>query len=154
MKVSLESIKGLRDKTGAAIGDVRAALEAAGGDETKAKDILRQKGIEAAAKRKDRATTAGRVDAYVHHDGRVGAIVEINCETDFVARTEEFQKFCREVGMQVASMAPVSVEELLQQPFIKDSKQTIGQLLTALIAKTGENITIRRATRFGLGEES
>ena len=154
MKVSLESIKDLREKTGAAIGDVRSALEAAGGDEAKAKDILRQKGLEAAAKRKDRATSAGRVEAYVHHDGRVGALIEINCETDFVARTDEFQRFCREVGMQVASMAPESVEALLQQPFIKDSKQTIGQLLTALIAKTGENITIRRVNRFGLGEGS
>ena len=179
-KVSLESIKTLRDTTGASIGDVRSALEAAGGDEHKAKEILRQKGVESAQKRKDRATSAGRVEAYIHHDGRMGALVEINCETDFVARTSEFQQFCRDVGMQVASQQPAclakeqlpseriedgrkigrSVDEvareccLLEQPFIKDAKQTIGQLLTALIAKTGENIMISRFVRFGLGESS
>ena len=179
MKVPLEAIKTLREKTGASVGDVRSALEAAGGDEAKAREILKQKGLEAAAKRKDRATTLGRVESYVHHDGRVGAIVEVNCETDFVARVPEFQQFCRDVAMQVASMGPACVSKeqlsearvgdakavgqtvdqlareacLLEQPFIKDQGQTIGQYLTSLIAKTGENIAIRRFKRFSLGEE-
>jgi len=179
MKVSLEAIKTLRERTGAPLGNVRAALEQAGGDEKKAGEILKQKGFEAAKKRQERATTAGRADAYIHHDGRVGALVEINCETDFVARTPEFQQFCRDVAMQVASqhplclkaeaLAPQQIKEaetlsktreqfvkevcLLEQPFIKDQGQSIGQLLTAMIAKTGENIVIRRFARFALGEK-
>ena len=151
--VSLTSIKSLREKTGASVGDVRSALEAAGGDEGKAREILKQKGVKAAATRRDRATALGRVESYVHHDGRVGAIVEVNCETDFVARVPEFQQFCRDVAMQIASMEPAGPTELLEQPFIKDQGQTIGQYLTSLVAKTGENIAIRRFKRFALGEE-
>ena len=165
-KISLDAIKALRNKTGAAVGDVRKALEAAGGDEHKAQEWLKQKGLESAQKREGRATTAGRVDMYVHHDGRVGALVEIDCETDFVARTPDFQQFCRDVAMQVASQQPVCIkpeelpagsakeQALLEQPFIKDSKHTIGSLLTTLISKTGENVAIRRFVRFGVGEES
>jgi len=179
MNVSLESIKTLREKTGASVGAVRSALEAAAGDERKAQEILRQKGVEAAEKRKDRATTLGRVESYVHHDGRVAALVEVNCETDFVARLAEFQQFCRDVAMQIASMHPACVSKeqlspaqledakkigksadelakevcLLEQPFIKDQGQTIGHYLTGLVAKTGENIVVRRFKRFALGEE-
>jgi elongation factor Ts len=153
MKVPLDAIKALREKTGAPLGDVRSALEAAGGNESKARELLKQKGFEAALKRADRAAGMGRVESYIHHDGRVGVLVEINCETDFVARLPEFQQFCREVAMQIASQQPATVQALLEQPFIKDSSQTIAQLLTALIAKTGENVIIRRFTRFGLGED-
>ena len=178
MKVSVDAVKQLREKTGAPMGDVRQALEASGGDEAKAVKWLNQKGFEAAQKRQTRATGAGRIESYVHHDGRVAALVEINCETDFVARLPEFQQFCRDVAMQVASQHPVCVKTdelsakhldtakglgksaqefakdacLLEQSFIKDQAQTIGQLLTALIAKTGENVVVRRFTRFGLGE--
>jgi len=167
MNVSVEAVKKLREKTGAPMGDVRQALEASGGDEAKAVKWLNQKGFEAAQKRQARATGAGRIESYVHHDGRVAALVEINCETDFVARLPEFQQFCRDVAMQVASQHPVCVKAeelstaqesakeacLLEQPFIKDQAQTIGQLLASLVAKTGENVVVRRFTRFGLGEK-
>ncbi len=178
-KVSVEAIKTLREKTGAPLGDVRSALAAADGDEAKAVQLLKQKGFEAARKRQDRATGAGRIDSYVHHDGRVAALVEVNCETDFVARLPEFQQFCRDVAMQVASQRPLCVRKadlaprhleaakgmsksreefaeeacLLEQPFIKDQGQTIAEYLTSLIAKAGENIVVRRFTRFALGEE-
>lgn len=178
MKVPLEAVRVLREKTGASIGEVRSALEAAAGDEAKAKEILKQKGFEAALKRQGRTTAMGRVEAYIHHDGRVGCLVEVNCETDFVARLAEFQQFCRDVAMQVASQQPRYVKKddlaaqqleeakaagktleelarelcLLEQPFIKDQRQTIGQYLTSLIAKTGENIVVRRFTRFAIGE--
>ena len=179
MKVPLEAVKALREKTGAPLGDVRGALEAAGGDEAKAGELLKQKGFEAALKRQGRAAGMGRVESYIHHDGRVGVLVEVNCETDFVARVAEFQQFCRDVAMQIASQHPRCVRKddrsashlecatpagtstgelahehcLLDQPFIKDPHQTVGQYLTSLIAKTGENIIIRRFVRFALGEE-
>ena len=105
-KVSLEAIKALREKTSASMNDVRAALESAGGDERKALELLRQRGAQIAEKRQGRATGQGRVESYVHHDGRLGAIVEVNCETDFVARTTEFVQFCRNVAMHVAAMSP------------------------------------------------
>ena len=152
-KVSADAVKALREKTGAPMGDVRSALEAAGGDEAKARQILQQKGFEAALKRRGRATGMGRIEAYVHHDGRLAALVEVNCETDFDARLPEFQQFCRDMAMQVSSMEPAGVSQLLEQPFIRDQGQTIAQYLTSLAAKTGENVVIRRFTRFVLGEE-
>ena len=179
-KIALDAIKALRDKTGAPLGDVRAALEASGGNASKALEVLKQKGFEAAQKRKNRAAGMGRIESYVHHDGRVGVLVEINCETDFVARLPEFQQFCRDVAMQIASQQPVCISKeqlsaqqlseakrvgtspdqlapeacLLEQPFIKDASQTIGQYLTTLIGKTGENIVISRFVRFVLGDKS
>ena len=178
MKVSREAVKALREKTGAPVGDVKSALEAAGGDETKARAVLKQKGFEAAQKRRGRASAVGRVDSYVHHDGRIGVLIEVNCETDFVARLTEFKQFCRDVAMQVASQNPrvlrkedlsgqqldeakqlgKSPEEfvrevcLLEQPCIKDQGQTVGESLTSLVAKTGEDIVVRRFARFELGE--
>ena len=174
MKVSLDAIKRLREKTSAAIKDVRSALESAGGDEAKALELLRQRGAQIAEKRQGRATGQGRgqgrVDSYVHHDGRLGALVEVHCETDFVARTEEFIQFCRDVAMQVAAMSPryvqpenvpsdekMSAEELkavclLEQPFVKDQQITVGDLLKTLIAKTGESVVVRRFVRFAIGE--
>ncbi len=167
MKISVDAIKTLRDKTGAPVGSVRSALEEAKGDEAKAKEILTRKGFEAAQKRADRAASAGRIESYIHHDGRMGALVEIACETDFVGRTPEFQQFCRDVAMQVASQNPTYVKKeslsaqqadqakqlcLLEQPFIKNQGQTIGQYLTEMIAKTGENIIVKRFARFALGE--
>jgi len=152
-KVSIEAVKALREKTGAPLGDVRSALEEARGDEAKAAELLKQKGFEHALKRQGRTASLGRVEAYSHHDGRLGAIVEVNCETDFVARLPEFQQFCRDVAMQIASQNPVEPTDLLEQPFIKDQGQTITQYLTSLIAKTGEHIVVRRFRRFALGEE-
>ena len=169
-KISIEAIKTLRDKTGAPMGDVKRALEAAAGNESKAIELLKQQGFEAARKRQARATSAGRIESYVHHDGKMGALIEINCETDFVARTSDFSQFLKDVALHVAAMAPkyvtadevpagtaLSDEErktqvLLEQPFVKDPGTTIGDLLKTLIAKTGENVVIKRVTRFGLGE--
>lgn len=165
---SLEAIKALRDETGAPIGDVRSALEAAGGDLKKARVILQQKSAQSAEKRQGRATGQGRIESYIHHDGRMGALVEVNCETDFVARTDDFKQFCRDLAMHVAASGPryVKPEEapgdlspdelkgvcLIEQPFVKDPANTIGQLLKALIGKTGENVNIKRFVRFGLGD--
>ena len=168
-KVSLEAIKALRDETGAPIGDVRSALEEAGGNPEKARVILRARGAGLAAKREGRATGQGRIEAYVHHDGRIGALVEVNCETDFVARTDDFKRFCRDLAMHVAATSPrflkaedapadagLSGEELkavslLEQPFVKDQGTTVGDLLKALIAKTGENVVIKRFVNFTVG---
>lgn len=170
MSVSLDAIKALREKTSASLKDVREALEASGGDQTKALDRLRQRGAEIAEKRSGRSTGQGRVETYVHHDGRLGALVEVQCETDFVARTPDFAGFCRDVAMQIASMSPRYVRRedapedgqlnpedvkalcLLEQPFVKDPKSTIGDLLKLLIAKTGENIQVKRFVRFAIGE--
>jgi elongation factor Ts len=168
-KIGVGAIKALRDKTNASLNDVRQALEAAGGDEAKALDWLRQRGAAIAEKRQGRATGQGRVEAYVHHDGRLGALVEVGCETDFVARTPEFLQFCRDVAMQVAAMSPQYLASgdvpagerngldpkascLLEQPFVKDQAATVGDLLKGLIAKTGENVVIKRFVRFGIGE--
>ncbi len=172
MTARLDAIKALREKTSASLNDVRAALESAGGDEAKALALLRQRGAQIAEKRRGRATGQGRVEAYVHHDGRMGALVEVDCETDFVARTPEFVQFCRDLAMQVAAKSPQYLRSedvpagdkadaeglkelcLLGQPFIKDEHSSVHDLLQALIAKTGENIVIRRFVKFGVGEAS
>ncbi len=169
-KVSLEAIKALRQKTSASLNDVRAALESAHGDEAKALAFLRERGAQIAEKRQGRTTGQGRIETYVHHDGRLAAIVEVNCETDFVARTPDFQQFCRDVAMQVAAMNPrylrkedvpssesldaeaVKAVCLLEQPFVKDQGITLNDMLKALIAKTGENVVIRRFARFAVGD--
>jgi elongation factor Ts len=168
-KISIEAIKALRDKTSASLNDVRAALESSDGDEAKALEFLRQRGAQIAEKRQGRATGQGRIEAYIHHDGRIGALVEVDCETDFVARTPEFIQFCRDLAMHVAAMDPrhlrpeevpsrerMSAEEikavcLLEQPFVKDQQMAVKDLLKALIAKTGENVVIRRFAKFAVG---
>ncbi len=152
MGVSLDRIRALREKTSASLKDVREALESSGGDEAKALEFLRARGAQIASARQGRATGQGRVEAYVHHDGRLGAIVEVDCETDFVARTDDFLRFCRDVAMQVASMNPASPSALLEQPFVKDAKTTINDLLNGLIATTGEKVVIRRYMRFMVGD--
>ncbi|MBI4341499.1 MAG: translation elongation factor Ts [Candidatus Omnitrophica bacterium] len=150
-KVSLEAIKRLRDKTGAPVGAVRKALETAGGDELKALELLRQQGAQLADKRQGRATSQGRVEAYVHHNGQLGALVEVGCETDFVARTDDFRQFCKELAMHVAATEEAPLASLLEQPFIKDPGTTVGGLLKALIGKTGENVVIKRVAKFSIG---
>lgn len=162
MKVSIEAIKALRQKTGSSLNAVREALESTHGDEAKALTFLQKRGAAIATQRGDRTASEGRVEAYLHHDGRLAAVVEVNCETDFVARTPEFIQFCRDLAMHVAAMNPTRIETqstngdtgqaLLEQPFIKDQKTTVGELLKTLVAKTGEKVVIRRFTRFGLGD--
>ncbi len=197
MTITAGMVKELREATAAGILDCRKALEETGGDFDKAVDYLREKGLAQAAKRMDREAQEGMIHAYIHAGGRIGVLVEINCETDFVARTEEFQGFVNDVALQIAAMGPLVIERkdiptqvldheralyrsqaleegkpesvvdrivdgrmekfykqtcLLEQDFIRDEDQTIDQLLKAQISKTGENIVIRRFTRYQLGE--
>ncbi len=151
MQVKVEDIKKLREKTGAGIADSRKALEESGGDMKRAEELVKGWGIEKAASKSDRAVGAGLVETYVHGGGRVGVIVEINCETDFVAKTDEFKNLAHEVAMQISAMNPKNVGELTNQEYIRDSAKTIEKLVAETIAKVGENIVIKRFTRFELG---
>ena len=199
MAVSTELVKQLREATGAGVKDCRDALEASGGDLEIAAAQLRERGLAAAAKRSGRETRNGVLDIYSHGDGRVGVMVEVNCETDFVARTKEFRSFAHEVALQVAAASPrwvnpedvpaEALEEervearrlaqadgkppaivdqiiagrlekfyaescLLRQAYIRDETRTLGDMLQAMIATTGENITVRRFVRWTVGEEA
>lgn len=148
----IEEIKQLREKTGAGVMDAKKALEESGGDMRKAEEIIAAKGIVKAEKKADREVKSGLVYGYTHQ-GRVGVLVEISCETDFVAKNPEFEGLCKEVALQVASMDPENVEELLEQDYIRDGNKKIKDLVTGLIGKIGENIQIRRFVRFELGGE-
>jgi elongation factor Ts len=158
--------------------DCKRALEETKGDLEKARDLLRQKGLAAAAKRAGREAREGVVESYIHSGGKIGALVELSSETDFVARNPEFRELARNIAMQVAAMSPIVVSEeeltpearaellkehgdekkaiesavLLRQPYIRDNAKTIGDLVTALAASTGENVSVRRFARFQLGE--
>lgn len=167
-----ESIKQLRSITSCGVIECKKALEEAKGDIQAAIAVLKKRGMQLAEKKADRTARQGKVESYVHGGGKIGVLVEINCETDFVARNEEFQKFAKDVAMQIAAMNPkyikkeevpqaIAVKEtadfykhacLMEQAFIKDAAVTIGEHLTSLIAKTGENIVIRRFMRYQLGE--
>jgi len=153
MKISVTDIKKLRKKTGAGIADSRKALEEAKGDFAKAEEFVRSWGAKIADKKKDRAVGAGLIETYIHSGGKVGAMVEVNCETDFVARTDEFKTLAHEVAMQVAAMDPKDTEELLVQDYIRDSSKKINDLVGESIAKVGENIQVKRFMRFELGEK-
>src|SRR5947209_13504124 len=133
-------VQRLRSETGAGVMDSKKALEAAKGDFEKAKAILKEKGLASAAKRGDRATNEGVVEAYIHGGGRIGALVELSSETDFVARNPEFRELAREIAMQVAAMDPQDIDELLAQAYIRDASKTIGELVTTLASTTGENV--------------
>jgi elongation factor Ts len=189
--ITTDMVKTLRARTGAGIMDCRRALEEAGGDLDAAAAILKTRGLAAAASRAGRTASEGLVDAYIHPGNRLGALVELNCETDFVARTDEFRALARELAMQVAAAAPrvvakedipadelaarraaIAREEpgaddatierrlgqwiaevaLLEQPSIRDAGRRVGEMITDAIARTGENIQVRRFARFKLGE--
>ncbi len=148
----MESIKKLREVTGAGVMDVKKALEEASGDEKKALAILKSRGLEIADKKSDRATLKGRVECYVHGvPPTIGAMVELLSETDFVAKNEEFAALAKEVAMQVASMNPADVNELLKQEYIREPSKTVQNMLNEAIHKFGENIKINRFVRFKLG---
>ena len=147
--------------------DSKNALEASNGDIVRAEELLREQGIASAMKKSARATNQGLVESYIHSGGRLGAIVETNCETDFVARTDDFKALAHDIAMQVAAMDPkyldaadipndvdVNPEQvcLLQQAFIKDPSKTVQDLVNEVIGKIGENIRVRRFSRFALGE--
>jgi len=195
--ISAETVKELRERTGAGFMDCKRALEESGGDIDKAIALLRERGQAAAARKSGREAREGMIGSYIHAGGRLGVLIEVNCETDFVARTDDFQKLVRDLAMQVAGLAPEYVtidsippdvieakrQELLadeatqrkpenirgqivdgqlrkwyqsavlyEQPF-RDSDQTVGQLVTDAVARIGENIRVRRFSRYQLGEE-
>ncbi|MBI5045229.1 MAG: translation elongation factor Ts [Candidatus Levybacteria bacterium] len=145
---NIELLKKLRNETSASIADCRAALEETDNDYAKAQEWLKKRGLEKAEKKSDRETQQGLVEAYIHNGGKVGALIVLQCETDFVARTEEFKGLAREIGMQVAAMNPESVEALLKQEYIRDASLTIESLIKSVIGKLGENITLREFKRF------
>jgi elongation factor Ts len=148
MAIDLKAIKKLRDETSASVADVRRALDESNGDEKKALAWLKKRATEIAAKKAARATGEGLIEAYIHGGGKVGVLVELLCETDFVAKTEDFKKLAKEVAMQVAAMNPEDIDSLLQQEYIRDNSQTIEQLVKEAIGKLGENITLKRFIRF------
>lgn len=167
MPVTAAQVKELRDKTGAGIMDSKRALEESAGDIAKAESILDAKGLASAAKKADRSTSEGLVVSYIHTGGRVGSMVELNCETDFVARTDEFRILGRNIAMQVAAMNPIYLDRasipedvedvkdeelLIEQEYIRDSSMKITDLVKESIGKLGENIRIRRFSRFELGD--
>ncbi|HEX9245232.1 MAG TPA: translation elongation factor Ts [bacterium] len=197
MEISANQVKELRSRTGAGVMDCRNALEEAGGDLERAQMLLRAKGLLAAARKSGRVAKEGLVAAYIHGEGRLGALVEVNCETDFVARTPDFKSLAHDIALQVTASDPryvaredvpadvIAAERaayvakartegkaaaeaeaiadaqlekfyqtvcLLSQPFIRDPNQTVGDLIKGVIARTGENIQVRRFARFRLGE--
>jgi elongation factor Ts len=195
--ISAQAVKELRERTGAGMMECKGALTEAGGDMEAAIDLLRARGAAKAAKRAEREAREGAIGSYIHMGGKIGVLVEVNCETDFVARTDAFQALVRDVAMHVAAANPVAIrredfpaemvereravyreqmresgkpehiwdkivdgkvdkfyseQALLEQPFVKNPDQTVGQLITEVSAKTGEKIEVRRFTRFALGE--
>jgi elongation factor Ts len=169
LQVTTEQVKALRERTGAGIMDCRRALVDASGDMDRAAEMLRERGIERAEKKAGREARQGLVESYIHAGGRVGALVELNCETDFVARNPQFRELAHEIAMQVAAMNPARVgdeptngdgadqeagDALLTQAYIRDSSKTIRDLIKQGIAGFGENIVVRRFVRFELGGEA
>ncbi|MGH2532491.1 MAG: translation elongation factor Ts [Thermomicrobiales bacterium] len=179
MAITAEQVKALRERTGAGIMDCKRALQETDGNLDMATEILRQQGLAKAEKKSGRVAAQGLVEPYIHAGGRIGAIVEVNCETDFVARTPDFRALAHDLAMQVAATAPRYLSEdeippadaaaiesefgdrkraleavsLLDQPFIKDAKLTIRDLVRAQVGKLGENIIVRRFARFEVGAD-
>jgi elongation factor Ts len=164
--VSKEAVKELRDKTGAGVLECKKALLEAEGDLINAIAILKERGLLLAEKKAERVTREGLIEAYIHTGGRIGALVEVNCETDFVARTGEFKQLAHDLAMQVTATAPrfISLDEvgeeedptevcLLLQPFIKEPEKRVQDIITEAKARLGENIRVRRFARFQLEEE-
>ena len=149
----IKQLKQLREETQASIADCRMALEESNGDYKKAQEWLKKRGLEKAGKKSDRETSQGIIESYIHQNGRVGVLIELLCETDFVARTDEFKKLAKEIAMQAAAMNPENVGALLKQEYIRDSSTTIESLIKATISKTGENITVKNFKRFEIGKE-
>jgi elongation factor Ts len=173
-KVSLEAIKELRNMTLASVANCKSALEEAKGDLKKAADLIRKRGLEVAARKGERAAKEGRIEAYVHHGNKVGVLLEVNCETDFVARNQDFCQFTKDLAMQITALNPAYVKRedvpedvlaeekdkekffkancLMEQAFIKDPGVTIKDYLGSLLAKYSENIVVRKFVRYKIGE--
>ncbi|MCF7907961.1 MAG: elongation factor Ts [Candidatus Omnitrophica bacterium] len=174
--MSLTDIKKLRDMTSLGINDCKKALSESKGDFSKALEILRNKGVQTLKNKSSRSATQGRIESYVHFGGNLGVLVEINCETDFVARTDVFKAFVKDIAMQIAAASPEYIKKedipkeilepiedkdayckqhcLIDQSFIKNSKLSVAQYLHEVVSKTGENVVIKRFIRFSLGEEA
>jgi elongation factor Ts len=150
--INTDLIKQLREQTGISIMECKKALEETSGDLAEAKKILQKKGIEKAEKKADRETKQGIISSYIHATGRVGAMVELLCETDFVARTDDFLELSHEICMQIAAMDPKDISDLEKQPYIRDNGLTIKDLIKNKILKLGENIKIGRLQRFSINE--
>ena len=148
MKIDVKQIKQLRGETQASIADCRVALEEAKGNYEKAISILKKKGIERAEKKAHRETAQGLIESYIHQNGKVGVLVKVLCETDFVARTDDFKHLIHEIAMQVAAMNPKNVDALLKQEYIRDGSLTIEDLIKQTIGKLGENIVVKEFVRF------
>jgi len=153
MTFSNDDVKKLRLETGHGVMDCKRALAEANGDYVKAKDILGSKIEKMAQEKSERATAAGLIETYAHN-GKCGVILEVQCETDFVARNEIFKSMVHDIALQIASMAPETVDDLLSQSYIKDESKTIKEVISEVIAKTGENVKIIRFERYQLGENS
>jgi len=152
MNISLDQLKKLREETSAGVSDCRVVLEDAKGDFEKAKKLLIARGIEKAAKKEGKETKAGIIESYVHANGKVGVLVELTCETDFVEKNDEFKKLAHELCLQITAMNPKNVKELLVTPYVRDAKLSISDLIKITITKVGENITVTRFFRLTLGE--
>jgi elongation factor Ts len=148
MTIDVKLIKQLRDETQASIADCRVVLEEAKGNYEKAVEFLKKKGIERAEKKVTRETAQGLVESYIHQNGKVGVLVKVLCETDFVARTDDFKHLLHEIAMQIAAMNPKNVEALLKQEYIRDGSVTIENLIKQTIGKLGENIVVKEFIRF------
>ncbi len=166
MCISADDVRKLREETGAGVMDCKRALTETDGDFEKAKEALRQRGLAAAEKKAGRVAAQGLIESYIHAGGRIGVLLELNCESDFVARTDDFRSLAHDLAMQVAALAPTYIraedvpadtqvepnEVLLNQPVIRDAGVTIQDLIRNNLAKLGENIQVRRFVRFALGE--
>jgi len=151
-KIDPKDVQRLRNESGAGVMDCKRALEETGGDYAKALALIKERGIQSVAKKSEREAKEGVIASYVHSNRRVGALVELASETDFVSRGEDFQRLAQEIAMQVAAMEPASVDELLEQPYIRDASKKIKDLVTDVAASTKENVHVRRIQRFELGE--
>ncbi|MBM3243476.1 MAG: elongation factor Ts [Candidatus Omnitrophica bacterium] len=174
MKIPVDLIKELRELTSSSVAHCKKALEEAKGDIKKAAVLLRKQGLEIAAKKQSRSAKEGRIESYIHHGNKIGVLLEVNCESDFVARNEDFAQFAKDVAMQIAATSPLYLKRedvpaevlenekskedffknhcLLEQVFVKDPTITINDYLGSIVAKVGENIIIRRFVRYKIGE--
>ncbi len=143
-QTDVEKVKHLRESTGLSFGEIKKALDEAGGDEAKAVEILKANGVKVADKKSSRQVSEGMIVSYIHATKKLGTMVELLCETDFVARNTDFQDLAKEISMHIAAMKPGNVAELLEQPFIKDPSITIKDLINSCVAKLGENIQVGR----------
>lgn len=148
--ITIEEIKALRAQTGLSIMQCQKALEEAGGDKVKAIALLKEKGAEIAAKKGERSLGAGTVAAYIHSGDKVGVMIELLCETDFVAKNPEFKSIAKDIAMHIAAMNPTEIAELVEQPFIKDPGQNVSDLINSTVQKFGERIEVGHFVRFSL----